>query len=117
MISKIDTMGGVDEPSRDFKKNRNLSTTTNSNQSVPLSINLPNTKAFNSQNQSPILNSPTLPNVQTIPSAHSINNLHMLQPTNNKINGQSYPETPKSPSFQRVGDEHKLVIEGVRLSM
>ncbi len=112
MISKIDSMGVVDEPSRDFKKNRNLSTTTNSNQNVPLSINLPNTKAFNSQNQSPILNSPTLPNVQTIPSSHSINNNpHMLQPTNNKINGQSYPETPpKSPGFQRVGDDHKLVI-------
>lgn len=60
-----------------------------------------------------MLNSPT------VPSAHSPVNPNMLQPTNNKLNGTQFtePETPKSANFVRIGEDHKLIIEGVKLSM
>ena len=104
-------MGGFEEPSRDFKKNRNLSTTGTNN---GLTINLPQGIAnnYNSPNSTAI-NSPT---IQMSPV--QISNPNMLQPTNNKINGSfPPPETPKASNYVKVSDEHRLVIEGVRLSM
>ena len=78
-----------------------------------LTINLPSSTGFNSPQQSPMLNSPTVPSVQ------SPVNPNMLQPTNNKLNGTQYsePQTPKSANFVRIGEDHRLIIEGVRLSM
>ena len=117
-IGKMDSMGSMDEPpARDFKKNRNMSTNSHGNkQNGNLTINLPNSSNYNSPQQSPMLNSPTLPSV---PQAQSPVNPNMLQPTNNKLNGTQFaePHTPKSPSYVRVSDDHKLVIEGVKLSM
>ena len=118
-IGKMDSMGAVDEaPPRDFKKNRNMSTNSHStNHSGPsLTINLPNSVGYNSPQQSPILNSPTGPSSASISSPVNPN---MLQPTNNKLNGTQFsePQTPKSPTVTRIGDEHRLVIEGVRLAM
>lgn len=114
----MDSMGSMDEPpARDFKKNRNMSTNSHGNkQNGNLTINLPNSSNYNSPQQSPIMNSPTLPSV---PQAQSPVNPNMLQPTNNKLNGTQFtePHTPKSPSYVRVSDDHKLVIEGVKLSM
>ncbi len=104
MIAKVDSMGTVDEPSRDFKKNRNLS--TNSTGTPPLS----NISSYGPQG----LNSGTLP---PLPAQLNISNPNMLQPTNNKINGQPYPEPPKSPKFLRIGDDHRLAMEGVKLAM
>lgn len=105
MIAKVDSMGVVDEPNRDFKKNRNLSATSTGT-SPSLNINIPS-GSFSSQGVS----SPTIPPH----TAH--NNPHMLQPTNNKLNGRDYPETPKSPTLLKVGDDHRLIMEGVKLAM
>ena len=82
MIGKIDSMGGFEEPSRDFKKNRNLSSTGSNNGG--LTINLPQ-GIYNSPNSTAI-NSPTI-QMSPVP----VNNPNMLQPTNNKINGGSFP--------------------------
>lgn len=152
MIAKLESMG-TDEPTRDFKKNRNMSTTSQNgpinmqgNQS-PMGMNLtqanmgfspqPNqmlgaqlmqqampqmqvNQSLSNQN----LSSPNqnLANPNAIsgnvgnPTAN-LGNPNMLQPTNNKITGQ-FPEPPKSPTMVvRVGEEHRLVIEGVRLAM
>ena len=107
-------MGNVDEvPPRDFKKNRNMSTNSHNG---PLTINLPNGSSnFSPQAQSPMLNSPTIP---SMPPPQSPVNPNMLQPTT-KMNGQNYsdPQTPKSPSFVKVSEDHRLIIEGVRLAM
>lgn len=108
MIGKLDSMGGLEEPSRDFKKNRNMSTTSTGT-NPPLSITLP-TSNYSSQN----INSPTLQNMPPHPSQ---GNPNMLYPTNNKLNGQNYPEAPKSPTFMRIGEDHRLIIEGVKLAI
>lgn len=112
-------MGAVDEPpTRDFKKNRNMSTNSHStNHSGPsLTINLPNSGGYSSPQHSPMLNSPTGP---SNPISQAPVNPNMLQPTNNKLNGTQFsePQTPKSPTVTRIGDDHRLVIEGVRLAM
>ena len=88
---------------------------TNSH-NAPLTINLPSSSNFNSPQQSPMLNSPTVPSV---PSISSPVNPNMLQPTNNKLNGTQYsePQTPKNPHIPRISEDHRLIIEGVRLSM
>lgn len=83
--------------------------TTSTSTNPPLSINLP-TGNYSSQN----INSPTLQNMPPHPSQ---GNPNMLYPTNNKLNGQNYPEAPKSPTFKRVGEDHRLITEGVKLAM
>ena len=106
----MDSMGSMDEPTtaRDFKKNRNMS--TNSHSGPPLSINLPpnNSVGYSSPPSNHILNSPT---IQNMPPLQSPMNPNMLQPTNNKINGQyTEPQTPKSPTYSRVSEDHRLII-------
>lgn len=95
-----------------------MSTNSHStNHSGPsLTINLPSSVGYNSPQQSPMLNSPTAP---SNPIIQTPVNPNMLQPTNNKLNGTQYsePQTPKSPTIIRIGDDHRLVIEGVRLAM
>ena len=111
MIGKMQSMGGFEEPSRDFKKNRNLSVTTNSNNG-PMTINIPQGMSNYSSPNSTAINSPT---IQMSPV--QLSNPNMIQPTNNKINGSYPPEVPKTPTQVKVGEEHRMVIEGVRLSM
>ena len=105
-IGKLDSMGALDEPpTRDFKKNRNASTNShgNNHNNGHLTINLPSSAGFNSPQQSPMLNSPTVP---TVSGLQSPVNPNMLQPTNNKLNGTNYsePQTPKSSNFVRIGE-------------
>lgn len=112
MIGKVDSLGSSEEAPRNFKKDRNMSA---NHQNGPLTINLPNSTGYSPQTHNQMLNSPTVPNVP-----HQIQNPNMLQPTNNKINGTQYssePQTPKSPTIVKVGEDHRLVIEGVRLAM
>ena len=79
----------------------------------PLTINIP---SYSSPNPNQMINSPTMPNskahVQSPPP-----NPNLLG--SNKSNGQylTEPVTPKSPSYSRMSEDHKLIIEGVRLSM
>lgn len=103
-------MGTVDEPPqpRDFKKNRNMSTNSHNG---PLTINIP---SYSSPNPNQAINSPTMPNSKA----------HLQSPPNpnllsSKSNGQysTEPVTPKSPTYFRMSEDHKLIIEGVKLSM
>jgi hypothetical protein len=88
-------MEGQEEPMRDFKKNRNMSTNSSNGGSPPpppISINIgPNMAYLPSQQQ---VNSPTLP-----PNAKPI----------------IYVDSARKEG--KVGEEHKLIIEGVRLAM
>lgn len=73
-------MGNVDEqPPRDFKKNRNMSTNSHNG---PLTINIPN---YNSQSTNQMINSPTIPNK---PHIQSPQNPNILNSNGYKSNGQ-----------------------------
>jgi hypothetical protein len=155
MIAKLDSMNG-DEPVRDFKKNRNLSTTSQNSPGINIPQNTQNVQGMNmgqnnmgfNQQQGPLINSPNLqmqpmgplqnnmspiqinltgspnmvsnpnignpnmssnPNIGTqnmgspnminnpnmnSPNMNSPGNPNMLQPTNNKLNGQQPSQYP-----------------------
>ena len=106
-------MGAMEEPpSRDFKKNRNMSTNSHNG---PLTINVPSpNQGYIPPTPGHVINSPTVNNMQQMQQI----NANMLPPTNPKMNGQyTEPQTPKTSAGVKIGDDHRLIIEGVKLAM
>jgi hypothetical protein len=107
---------------RDFKKNRNMSTNSTNGGSPPppISINItPNIGYIPGQ---PNVNSPTLPQIGNTGSnilAPNSKPVYVEQPQMQQQIQQQQPPKPGSSYGKevRVGDEHKLVLEGVRLAM
>jgi serine/threonine-protein kinase ULK/ATG1 len=106
----IGKMDNSEEPIRDFKKNRNMSTNSSHNNSPPVNININPNMGYVSSQQ--ILNSPTLPQMNSPPS-------NILSPNSKPVYLEQPQPKPTSSYGKdgRVGDEHKLVLEGVRLAM
>ena len=97
-------MGTVDDTpppsSRDFKKNRNQSTTSAGSGN-------PSSSVFSQG-----LNSPSMQNKPPHPPSLAIGNMNSL---GSRQNG--YPDGPKSPTMGKVGDDHRLVMDGIKLAM
>ena len=134
MIAKLESMA-LDEPNRDFKKNRNLSNTASQGSQGSINhLNISPNHINMGFNQTPAISSPTLPHqpmplptqttqTQTqnspaqLPSPSVVSNPNGLQPTSNKISGQQFQEPSKPNPINRLGEDHRMVIEGVKLAM
>lgn len=111
LIGKIEA--AEEQPIRDFKKNRNMSTNsahTNSGHSTSPSINININQNMGFVPNQTIVSSPTLAQMNNNPPSN------ILSPNAKPV----YSEQKASSSYGkegRVSDEHKLVLEGVRLAM
>lgn len=90
LINKVEN---IDEPMRDFKKNRNMSTNSSNGNQMPININIPPNIAFGPSQQ--------MPNSQPI---QQLNN-----PSSNIIAPNSKPlyieqSKPNYPKEGKVGD-------------
>ncbi len=111
MISKLDSMNPHDQPDRNFKKNRNLSTTSQ-NTAASNGQGLQQQHVYSPQGQNVIISSnglqmgPIPPLQNNLIVNNSLGGNNMMLPVNNKGEGKG-----------RAGEDHRLVIEGVRLTM